>query len=71
MAFSPALADQTQTLACRAPDVAIRRVTAERGLHPAWVDECPFEDDVETYTAGGIRQWACPLCGTEHADEVE
>lgn len=36
-----------------------------------YTDECPFVGEVDTQYSDGYEYWDCPLCGTEHEEEID
>jgi hypothetical protein len=35
------------------------------------VAECPFDGEVDVQGFQGVETWTCPLCGTDHEDDIE
>lgn len=45
---------------------AAQAVVEALDLNVVVTGECPFDGEVTTNIARGIRRWDCPVCGAEH-----
>lgn len=50
----------------------IYHLLLEASSHTFRVDvDCPFEGEVDTEYDYNAEWWTCPICGTEHEDDME
>lgn len=43
----------------------------KRGIYEAQDEVCPFAGEVDAETYQGALSWTCPLCGTEHTEDLD
>lgn len=63
--------EREENKSCGAEDVSINAVTIDNETISVVVSECPWDGDVLVQGYRHSQWWTCPLCSTQHDEDVE